>query len=338
MFPCRRIAEERENGALKRSQINPSTTMADTGSQPTSCHTKGIEIDLENKYMGAFKEIIGASSRNFQDFKEQNEAFSSAPSEEDQLFAADLCHLLREAAAHLDDQSNALKESLSKFHSIKNPTSLQTELQGLIQQVTSAERAAAEVEATAASLLGNKASNLAQLLERQAQIVNTAISSVERECFTAAAAMAEQASTTETALLQQLADGHETRRDAIAAELERLKLLEAALHEERVNKRQAQEKALEEMRKNEHAAHDELWHQLSTQATELALELSLARHGQLFTADKLGYNVRVLGKSRRVFGKEKHLFTAQVRYPQFICRSIYFITLQGREIKRIKKF
>ena len=110
--------------------------------------------------------------------------------------------------------------------------------------------------------------------------------------------MAEHASTTTTGLLQQLTNNQETRRAAIAAEIERVKLLESVLHEERVNKRQVQEKILEEMRKKEHAGHDELWHQLSSQATELALELSLAKHDRLFTADKLGYNVRVLGKIR----------------------------------------
>jgi hypothetical protein len=323
---------------MKRLQLNPSTTMADVGSQPTSCHSETIENDLEDKYLGDFKEIIGAFCRSIQEFKEQNEAFSSPPSEEDQLVVADLCHLLREAAAQLDDQPSALKESFFNLCSIKNPTLLRTELQLLTQQATSAERAAAEVEATAASLLKNKASYFVKLLERQADIVNKAIISIERESITAAAAMAEQASTTETALLQQLADGHETRRDAIAAEIDRVKLLEAALHEERVNKRQAQEKALEEMRKNEHAVHDALWHQFSIQATELALQLSLARHERLFTADKLGYNVRVLGKSPKVDEKEKHLFKAPEISQIYLSLSIYFITLQGREIKRTKKF
>ncbi len=173
---------------------------------------------------------------------------------------------------------------------------LRNQLQTLTRQAAAAERAATEVEATAATLLENKASHFVHMLERQTNTVRKAINVVEQRCMTAATAMAEQASTAETALLQQLATSHETRRAAIAAEIEKAKLLEYALHEERVNKRQAQEKVLEEMRKKEHAGHDELWHQLSSQATELALELSLAKHDQLFTADKLGYNVRVLGK------------------------------------------
>lgn len=328
----------RRERALMRLQFTSSNTVADAGSQPTSCHTEKTEDELQYKYLSDFKEIVEASSRSLQEFREQNDAFSSAPSEEDQVVAADLCHLLREAATHLDDQSNALKESFSNLHSIKNhPMFLRSELQILTQQATSAERAAAQVEATAASLLENKASHFVKLLERQAHIINKAITSVERECIAAAAAMAEQASTTEAALLQQLANGHETRRDAIAAEIERVKLLEAVLHEERVNKRHDQEKALEEMRKKEHAGHEELWHQLSSHATEVALELSLAEHDLLFTADKLGYNVRVLGKFLRVCGREKQLFTAPVRYLNLSVALFCFITLQGREIKRIKK-
>ncbi len=279
--------------------MTSSTTPADSEDQPTSSHGEKFENNPQPEYLHVFNEILEAFSGSLDEFKEQNEAFRTSPSEADQLVASDLCHLLWEAASQLEDQSFELEESFTKLQSIKTPMVLRAELQVLIRQAAASEHAAAKVEATADTLLENKASHFAQMLERQAKFTQQCISNVERECTTAAAAMAEQASTIEMGLLLELANNHEARRAAIAAEIERVKLLEAAMHEDRVNKRHAQEKALEEMRKKEHAGHDELWHQLSRQATELALELSLAKHDRLFTSDKLGYNVRVLGERNK---------------------------------------
>jgi hypothetical protein len=333
------MAERRER-ALKRLQLASSTTPAEGGGQPTSCQHEKTKEDPLPGYLKGFDDIAEASTRSLQEFKEQNEAFYSAPSEADNLITTDLCHMLREAASHLDNQSNELEESFGKLHVIRNPMQLRNELEVLTCQAAAAERAAVRVEATAASFLENKASHFVQLLERQTKTIHKAINLVESECINAAAAMVEQAANTETEFLQQLANSHDSRRAAIAAEIEKFKLLESALHDERVNKRQAQEKALEEIRKKEHAGHDELWHQLSSQATELALELSLAKHDRLFTADKLGYNVRVLGKILMRFSRKEessiHFFLSP---PKASCSnpSPHFIIKQEREIKRIKK-